>query len=78
MGVLKVDELFLGEMVKGKGSWRKMILTLFIFRGYLEKTRLGIEIEEWLEEYTEDKGKGKEGFKILRKDFFKLEEVIYV
>lgn len=55
-----------------------MILTSSTFRGYPEKTRPGTEIEEWSEEYTEDKGKGKEGFKTSRKDPLKLEEVIYV
>lgn len=34
-------------MVKGKDSWSKKILTLAAFRGYPEKTRPDIEIEEW-------------------------------
>lgn len=47
LGAVKVDEFAIGEMVKGKDSWSKKILTLADFRGYPEKTRPDIEIEEW-------------------------------
>ena len=55
-----------GEMVKGKDSWSKKILTLAAFRHYPEKTRPDIEIEEWSKKQMEDESKGKREFQDVK------------